>query len=251
VHDVKAAHRIRVQLERFSGKLSRGLPKVGRRLFREILYGVQARGSVRLSEIARALAEPTTLKKVIERLGRQLGRAGLREQVRDNLLSQAAGRIGKDTLLVTDPTDLTKPYARKMEYLAEVRDGSAKRIGPGYWCMTVVAAQRGTARIVPSTSASTPSSACSPNTSYAAPNASTACPSSATTLSPTASSSSSSAHSAASGRRSSTSARPFSCCPSTASENWGKSCGSPRILTVVERPAPVAEPYEAAYASRF
>ena len=72
-------------MERFSGKLSYGLPKVGRRLVHEVLYGIQARGSVRLSEIARSLAESSTLKKTIERLGRQLGRAGLRQQVRDNL----------------------------------------------------------------------------------------------------------------------------------------------------------------------
>lgn len=149
MHDVKAAHRIRVQMARFSGKLSAGLPKVARRLVREILYGVQARGSVRLSEIARALGEPTALKKVIERLGRQLGRSGLRQRVRANLLREAARWVGHDTLLVVDPTDLTKPYARKMEYLAKVRDGSAKRIGSGYWCLNVVAAQRGTAQIVP------------------------------------------------------------------------------------------------------
>lgn len=149
MHDVKAAHRIRGQIERFSGNLSRGLPKVARRVVREVVYGVQARGSVRLSEIARSLNEPTALKKVIERLGRQLGRPGVRERVRANLLEEASRFVGEDTLLVIDPTDVTKPYARKMQYLAEVRDGSAKRLGSGYWCMTVVAAHRGTAQIVP------------------------------------------------------------------------------------------------------
>jgi hypothetical protein len=57
--------------------------------------------------------------------------------------------VGHDTLLVVDPTDLTKPYARKMEYLAEVRDGSKGEISTGYWCLTVVAASRATAQIVP------------------------------------------------------------------------------------------------------
>lgn len=149
MHDVKAAHRIRAQMERFSGNLAAGLPKVGCRLVREILYGIQARGSVKLSEIARALGERTALKKVIERLGRQLGRPGLRETVQQNLLRQATRFVGQDTLLVVDVTDLSKPYARKMEYLAEVRDGSEGTIGPGYWCMTVVAAHRSTAQIIP------------------------------------------------------------------------------------------------------
>lgn len=59
VHDVKAAYRTRAQIEKFSGNLSHGLPKVGRRVVRKVLYGVQARGSVKLSEIARSLGEPT------------------------------------------------------------------------------------------------------------------------------------------------------------------------------------------------
>ena len=70
------------------------------RLVREVLYGVQARGSVRLSEIARSLGEATSLKKIIERLGRQLERRRLRQQVRANLLSLASARITAETLLV-------------------------------------------------------------------------------------------------------------------------------------------------------
>jgi hypothetical protein len=112
VHDVKAAHRIRVQVEKFSGNLSHGLPKVGRRVVREVLYGVQARCSVKLSEIARSLGEQTGLKKIIERLGRQLGRPGLRERVQENLLGEAAQFVGKDTLLVIDPTDIITTRAR-------------------------------------------------------------------------------------------------------------------------------------------
>lgn len=149
MHDAKAAHRIRVQIERFSGNLSAGLPKVAARMVREVVYGVQARGSVRLSEIGRALGEGIELKKVIERLGRQLARPGLRERLEAALLGQAARFVDDDTLLVVDPTDLSKPYARKMEHLAVVRDGSAGTRGPGYWAMAVVAAERRSARIVP------------------------------------------------------------------------------------------------------
>lgn len=149
MHDAKAAHRIRVQIEQFAGKLSAGLPRVAGRMVREVVYGVQARGSVRLSEIARSLGEGIALKKVIERLGRQLGRVGLRERLEAALLGEAARFVGDETLLVVDPTDLSKPYARKMEHLAEVRDGSAGTLGPGYWAMTVVATERRSARIVP------------------------------------------------------------------------------------------------------
>lgn len=147
--DAKVAWRIREQMQVFSGKVCVGLPKVAQRLVREVLYGVQARGSVRLSEIARALGEATAMKKVIERLGRGLERRGLRHQVRKNLLALAAPRIDNETLLVVDPTDLTKPYAKKMEYLARVRDASEKEIADGYWCCEVVAAHRGSAKVMP------------------------------------------------------------------------------------------------------
>ena len=37
---------------------------------------------------------------------------------KENLLRLAAPRVGKETLLVVDLTDVIKPYAHKMEYLA-------------------------------------------------------------------------------------------------------------------------------------
>jgi hypothetical protein len=118
-------------------------------MVREVLVGIQARGSVRLSEIGRALGEDTALKKVIERLGRHLRRREVREEVQRNLLSLAAKSVGDETLLVVDPTDISKPYARSMEYLARVRDGSTGELTNGYWCCQVVGVEREKADVVP------------------------------------------------------------------------------------------------------
>ena len=68
--DAKIAWKIREKIHEFSGKLSAGLPKTAQRLVREVIFGVQSRGSVRLSEIDRSLEEKTSIKKIIERLGR-------------------------------------------------------------------------------------------------------------------------------------------------------------------------------------
>ena len=57
--------------------------------------------------------------------------------------------LEKDTLLIVDPTDITKKYARKMECLAKVRDGSEKEVGLGYWVDTVVGARNGSSEIIP------------------------------------------------------------------------------------------------------
>ena len=149
MHRAKLASKIRAQIRQFSGEVSVGLPKTAARMVREVIYGVQSRASVHLSEIARALEEKIALKKVMARLSRQLNREGLRERVRENLLALAAPRVGRETLLVLDLTDVIKPYARQMEYLAEVRDGSSKKLGKGYWCCQVVAVERGSAEVMP------------------------------------------------------------------------------------------------------
>lgn len=50
-----------------------------------------------------------------------------------------AGEIEPDTPLIIDLTDLAKPRARKMNYLALVRDGSEHTLVTGYWCVEVYA----------------------------------------------------------------------------------------------------------------
>jgi hypothetical protein len=123
--------------------------KVVKRFVEEMIYGIQARGSVRLSEIARSLVEKASLKKRIDRLSRNLGRSGLADHIGEVVLAEGAARIGENTLLIVDPTDITKKYARKMEYLAKVRDASAKELGLGYWVDTVVGTENGSSEIVP------------------------------------------------------------------------------------------------------
>ena len=120
MHSAKIATKIRERILRFSGEVSVGLPKTAARLVREVIYGVQTRGSVRLSEIARALEEKIRLKKVMARLSRQLNRQGLRAPVRENLLRLAAPRVVTETLLVVDLTDVIKPYARKIANILEL-----------------------------------------------------------------------------------------------------------------------------------
>jgi hypothetical protein len=47
--------------------------------------------------------------------------------------------VAPDTLLPIDLTDLAKPRARKMKYLATVHDGSEHKLTNGYWCVEVYA----------------------------------------------------------------------------------------------------------------
>jgi len=141
MYDSRVAVRLRAQIVRFSGELSRGLTKPARRFVTEALYGIQARQSVLLSEIGRALNEPIALKKTETRLSNEIKRAGLGESLLGNLLSMASPRIEKDTLLVIDISDISKDYARQMEYLARVRDGSTGELTNGYWTLKVIGSE--------------------------------------------------------------------------------------------------------------
>ena len=145
----KVAVKLREKVVRFSGELSKGLPKTAQRFVGEMIYGIQARQSVMLTDIARCLEEPTTMKKTEERLSRQLCREGLGRVVQDNLLAEAAGQISDDTLLIIDPSDIKKKYAKKMQYLAKVWDGSEGQVCDGYWVCNVIGAEADRDKIVP------------------------------------------------------------------------------------------------------
>ena len=145
----QTAAKTRGYLREFSGNLSSGRSKPARRFVGEALYGIAARGSCRLSEIGRSLEEAIALIKTETRLSNNLARPELRSHVGDAVLSQGSARITDRTLLVLDLSDIAKPYAEKMEYLARVRDGSKGEIAKGYWLCQVVGVANEDKAIIP------------------------------------------------------------------------------------------------------
>lgn len=145
----QTATKIRDQIGQFSGNLSEGLCKAGRRFVGEAIYGIQARQSVHLTEIGRALREDIPLIKTEKRLSSNLARKELRPVLQDATAREGAPRIHKDTLLVLDISEIVKPYAEKMEYLARVRDGSKNELANGYWTCHVVGVENESNEITP------------------------------------------------------------------------------------------------------
>ena len=68
----RTAADIKGQLSKFSGIISKGLPKAKQRLIREMVYGIQAAKDIKLSNITRSLNEPIPLIKTEDRLSRNL-----------------------------------------------------------------------------------------------------------------------------------------------------------------------------------
>ena len=145
----RVADKLRAQIHQFSGIISPHFSKPKTKFLEQMLLGIAASQDCKLSRIARALGEPIALKKTEERLSRHLAEPGLGRQVQAQIVAQAARRIGEETLIVIDPTDLRKPYAQAMPYLATVRDGSTGQLATGYWCGVALACEPASRKVTP------------------------------------------------------------------------------------------------------
>lgn len=145
----KVAAKVRAQIQQFSGIISPRFSKPKTKFIEQMLFGIAASQDCKLSRIARALAEPITLKKTEERLSHHLATPCLGQEVQEQLVAQAARRIGEETLIVIDPTDIRKSYAQAMPYLATVRDGSTGELVPGYWSGVALACEPSSRRVLP------------------------------------------------------------------------------------------------------
>ena len=116
-----------------------------------MIYGIMVEKDVKLSSIVRALKEKITPKKVEDRLSRMLSSDGLEAGLHGVIASEGAKKVHKDTLIILDPSDVQKPYAKKMEYLAKVWDGSKGDVDDnlGFWGCMAVACESGGRRPIP------------------------------------------------------------------------------------------------------
>ena len=115
----------------------------------QMCFGVLESGELKLSKIAQGLGERISLKKTTERLARHLGQGGFWEKVSDGLLEVQGWSLRRCRYLLLDLSDIQKSYARQMEGLARVHDGSRDEIGFGYWLLNVVGVSGDGSSIVP------------------------------------------------------------------------------------------------------
>jgi hypothetical protein len=128
---------IRSRLYRFADRVARPFSDSRRRGFiLDMLFGLIASGHVHLTAIARGGSwGAANIHAIEKRLSRHLSsKRWDMSPLADQLLACSAALVTADTLLVADTTDLSKPYARHLEGLGLVHDGSDPygRITPGY-----------------------------------------------------------------------------------------------------------------------
>lgn len=139
----QTALKIREQIDGFMGIVFPHFSKPACKFLHQMVCGIQSARDTKLSEFARALNESVSLKKTEERLSRNIQVEGLDVKLNRIMAGEGAKRIKKDTLIIVDPTDIRKEYARKMPHLATIHDGSSGELATGYsGCMAVACEPR-------------------------------------------------------------------------------------------------------------
>ena len=147
--NAKTAANLKGQLSKYSGIISKGFNKAKRKLIKEMLYGIQAAKDVKLSNIARTLKEEQALIKTEDRLSRNLDDEDFTEELNEQICRLGAAKVTDDMVIAIDPGDIRKKYARKMEFLGKVYDGSEHEVGNGYHLCKIVAADIESTRVIP------------------------------------------------------------------------------------------------------
>jgi len=149
VQDSKLRSRLKAQLTKFSSELCEGLSRPMEKFVGQMLFGIQASQDVKLSNIARSLKEVIPLIKTEDRLSRNLKAEELEAELTPQLAKMASQRVVANTVLCLDLSDIRKEYAKKMEYLAPVHDGSTGEVHAGYWLCDITGAEVNGSEIVP------------------------------------------------------------------------------------------------------
>jgi len=140
---------LKIGLLNFSKKVSINFNKPTQKFVSDMIFGIIASNSCKLTDISRELKEPIALKKTVERLGRNLSDFSETEPLMQNYLSAVKPSLGSDTMLLVDSGDATKSCSPKMEAIGSVYDGSTGKYADGYWTMGACALSCETVHPIP------------------------------------------------------------------------------------------------------
>jgi len=121
--------------QKFVASLTEHLSKPTSKFISDLLCGILFSDDLVLTNLASKVPGNTTITAIAKRFRRHLSSARfVLKAVLFAYLSIVRRRIDPDSLFIVDLTDIAKPYAKKMENIALVRDGDKDQLVKGYWC---------------------------------------------------------------------------------------------------------------------
>ena len=119
------------------------------KLICEVSHGILSSGSLKISEIGRALKEEMDLHHTTKRLSRMLSKHELWPAIDSAVLSRMSRHLDKQMVLAIDPGDLDRRHGVHCEAVQRLRDGSTGEIIAGYPLISVVARNGQSGKTVP------------------------------------------------------------------------------------------------------
>jgi hypothetical protein len=148
-NDSIITEKVKTEISSFSYLITQGFTKPKKKFISQMLFGIQACRDVKLSNISRSLDEEIKLIKTENRLSRNAQKEDLTDQLNERIIKHGCKKVLPDTVLALDLSDIAKPFAKKMDYLACVWDGSEGKVEQGYWILAVTAANVDDEAILP------------------------------------------------------------------------------------------------------
>ncbi|MFA6187545.1 MAG: hypothetical protein WC770_10110, partial [Phycisphaerae bacterium] len=128
-------------LNDFLKKITNNLPLPDKKFIRDSLIGLIRCGKPIVCQMARHL--PNQRTKFLSRLDRLeahlVKNSSFDNKIKAELPHTWLPFIKDDTPIILDLSDIAKPLAKKMDYLATVRDGSSGQLVNGYWLVELYA----------------------------------------------------------------------------------------------------------------
>jgi len=128
-------------LHSFLKNIGKNLSLPDKKFLRDGVIGLLRSGKPIVCQMARHL--PNQKTKFISRLDRLeshlIKHSNFDNKIKTQLPTNWLPFIKDDTPIILDLSDIAKPYAKKMDYLATVRDGSSGQLVKGYWLVELYA----------------------------------------------------------------------------------------------------------------
>lgn len=128
-------------LHGFLKKVSKNLSLPDKKFLRDGLIGLIRSGKPVVCQMARQLPnQHTAFLSRLDRIEQHLtSEGGFDDAIKETLPDVWLPFIEDDTPIILDLSDIAKPLAKQMDYLAIVRDGSSGQLVNGYWLVEIYA----------------------------------------------------------------------------------------------------------------